>query len=177
MIRIDVGILGISFPNLLDYNNADIAAISQNGSTYVYHYSSTSQNAPPTIHELVITGTPGSINNQEAYNLSSPLVASPNLATNQAGEVSLYRPLAASNNIVQGLPGQIYVFWADKITGDPLDSMSLSGFGELLEISRPVANSTWPASTGQIRIPLGSSNSQPNQKRTYRMIGWRPWFA
>ncbi|KAF6219167.1 hypothetical protein HO133_004992 [Letharia lupina] len=168
---------GISFPNLLDYNNADIAAISQNGSTYVYHYSSASQTAPPTIHELVITGTPGSINNQEAYNLSSPLVASPNLATNQAGEVSLYRPLAASNNIVQGLPGQIYVFWADKITGDPLDSMSLSGFGELLEISRPVANSTWPASTGQIPIPLGSSNSQPNQKRTYRMIGRRPWFA
>ncbi|CAD6575147.1 MAG: hypothetical protein ASARMPRED_007112 [Alectoria sarmentosa] len=170
---------GVSFPNLLDYNNADIAAISQNGSTYVYHYNSDSPTAQPTIHELVITGIPGSVNNQEAYNLSSPLVASPNLATNQAGQVSLYRPLAASNNIVQGLPEQIYVFWADKMTGDPIDSMSLSGFSELSEISRTVANSTWP-STGQIPIPLGTSNSPPNQKRTYqrrKAFDWGFWLG
>lgn len=163
----DISILGVSFPNLLNYNNADIAAISRNGSTYIYHYSSGSQ---PAIHELIITGIPGSVNNQESYNLSSPLVASPNLATNHAaGEASLYRPLAASSNVVQGLPGQIYVFWADKTTGSPSDSMSLSGFGELVEISRSVANETWPASTtGQIAIPLGSKNSQPSEKRKYR---------
>ena len=175
----DLGILGVSFPNLLVYNNADIAAISQNGSTYVYHYSSTSPTAQPAIHELVITGIPGSVNNQEAYNLSSPLVASPNLVTNQAGEVSFYRPLAASNNVVQGLPEQIYVFWADKITGDPIDSMSLSGFGELSEISRTIANSTWP-STGQTPIPLGSSSSPPNQKRTYqwrKAFDWGSWLG
>lgn len=163
--KTQIGILGASFPNLLDYDNADIAAISQNGSTYIYHYSTASPAAQPAIHELIITGTPGSINDQEAYNLSSPLIASPNLATTQAGEVSLYRPLATSNNNVQGLPGQIYVFWADKITGDPKDSMALSGFAELAEISRPVANMTWPDMSKQIAIPLGSSNSQPNQRK------------
>ena len=159
----DIDISGVSFPHLLTYNNADIAAVSQNGSTYIYHYTGAT---PPTIHELIITGTPGSINDQEAYNLSSPLVASPNLTTTQSGEVSLYRPLAAANNVVQGLPEQIYVFWADKITGDPTDSMSLSGFGELVEISQAVANGSWPESAAaQIQVPLGSKNSPPNQER------------
>lgn len=170
---------GVSFPNLLTHNNADIAAISQNGSTYVYHHSTTSPSAQPTIHELLVTGIPGSFNNQEAYNLSSPLVATPNLAAPQAGEVSLYQPLAASNNVVQGLPGQIYVFWADHIAGDPTDSMSLSGFAQLQEISRPIANTTWP-STGQSLIPLGSSNSQPNQKRVFKprkAQDWGAWLA
>ena len=154
---------GANFPHLLDYNNADIAAVSQNGSTYVYHYSSAS--SQPAIHELIITGIPGSVNDQEAYNLSSPLVASPNLTTTQAGKVSIYRPLAASTNVVTGLPGQIYVFWAETSTGNPVDSTSLTGFSELSETSRPVANTTWPSETAQIPIPLGNTNSQPNQKR------------
>lgn len=170
---------GASFPNLLDYNNADIAAISQNGSTYLYHYTTPAPTAQPTVHELIITGAPGSINNQEAYNLSSPLVAAPNLLapttnnnTDQASgsAVSPYRPLAASNNIVQGLPGQVYVFWADKLTRDPVDSTSLSGWGELAEISRPLANGSWPEMTARVGIPLGSSNSQPSGRK--RALGW-----
>lgn len=165
--------LGASFPNLLNYNNDDIAALSQNGTTYIYHYSSAAQ---PAVHELTIIGIPGSINNQEEYNLSSPIVVTPNFATttsnnsNAAADggnqyVSPYRPLAASNTIVSSLPGQIYVFWADKITGDPSDSMSMSGFAELAEISRPVGNTTWPDMSNQISIPLGSSNSPPNERR------------
>ena len=178
----NIGTPGASFPNLLPYNNADIAAVSQNGSTYIYHYTSAT---PPTIHELVITGIPGSVNNQEAYNLSSPLVASPNLNTNQSGEVSLYRPLAATNNVVPGLPEQIYLFWADKITGDPTDSMSLSGLSELVQISKAVVNGSWPESAAvQIQVPLGSKNSQPSQKRAASRLrrrregnGWGSWFG
>lgn len=170
---------GVSFPHLLTYNNADIAAVSQNGSTYIYHYTSAT---PPTIHELIITGIPGSINEQEAYNLSSPLVSSPNLNTAPSGQVSLYRPLAAANNVVPGLPEQIYVFWADKITGDPTDSMSLSGLGELVEISKAVANGSWSESAAvQIQVPLGSTNSPPNQKRAAsrlrRRREWGSWFG
>ena len=152
--------------------------MSQNGSTNIYYYSSPNQTVQPAIRELVITGNPGSVNNQEAYNLSSPLVASPDLATNQTGEVSLYRPLAVSNNAVPSLPGRIYVFYTDKITGDPVDSMSLSGFSEMLEISRPVVNTSWP-STGQIPIPLGDKNSPPNQKRAYqrrKTYDWGSWL-
>ena len=177
-----MGIPGASFPNLLPYNNADIAAVSQNGTTYIYHYTSAT---PPTIHELTITGIPGSVNNQEAYNLSSPLVASPNFNTTQSGEVSLYRPLAAANNVVPGLPEQIYVFWADKITGDPTDSMSLSGLSELVEISKAVVNGSWPESAAvQIQVPLGSKNSPPSQKRAASRLrrrmgarGWGSWFG
>lgn len=167
--------LGASFPNLLDHNNADVAAISQNGSTYIYHYTSADHPAAqPTIHELIITGTPGSVNNQEAYNLSSPLVAGPKLSYNQAGQSSLYRPLAASNNVVPGLPGRVYVFWADKVTGDPT---GLSGFAELQEISREVSNRTWPA-MGQIGIPLGSSNSAPTTyDRRRKARRWGSWLG
>lgn len=78
-----------------------------------------------------------------------------------------------------GLQAQIYVFWADKITGDPVDSMSLSGFAELAEISREVTNETWLAS-GQIEIPLGDSNSQPDQGSTNQRRetdGWGMWLG
>ena len=151
---------GLSLQNYLDHNSADIAAVSINGTTYVYHYAPSGQTAEAGIHELTITGIPGSFKNQEAYNLSSPFVASPKLTSN--GQQSLYQPLAASNTVVPGLAGGVYVFWADKITGDQSNSMGVSGFGELSEISRPFANTTWP-STGQLQIPLGDDNSQPSQ--------------
>ena len=149
--------LGLSLENFLDHNNADIAAISINGTTHLYHYASPNQTAQAGIHELTITGTPGSINDQEAYNLSMPFVSSPRLKIN--GDESLYQPLTVSNSAVPGPQPQIYVFWADKITGDP--TTTTSGYGELLEISRPFSNATWP-STGQLQIPLGNSNSQPS---------------
>lgn len=148
-----------------------MAALSQNGSTYLYHYSSAN---PPAIRELIITGLPASVNNQESYNLSSPPVASPFLpATTTA---PLYRPLAASTTAVQSLlPAQIYVFWADKTSGDAM----VGGFAELQEIGRSVANSTWPAQ-GQELVPLGSDNSQPSWKRRLRRRreagGWGMWW-
>ena len=148
---------GLSIEKFLDHDNSDIAATTINGTTHLYHYSSANQTAQPGIHELTISGTPGLVNNQEAYNVSSPLVSSPELTLN--GDVSLYQPLTVSNTAVPGLTPQIYVFWADQITGDP--ETTASGYGELAEMSRPFSNSTWPTS-GQLQIPLGDTNSQPS---------------
>ncbi|KAL9076292.1 MAG: hypothetical protein Q9161_001008 [Pseudevernia consocians] len=158
---------GVSFPNLLDYNNADIATTSQNGSTYIYHYSSSSS-AQPAIHELVLTGLPASPNNQETYNLSLPLVATPNLANDPQPSS---RPLAASTTIVPGLAPLLYVFWADQVALDP--PTGAAGFAELAVISRPLAQADWPDMSRGVGIPLGSSNSMPNQRKRR---GWRSWM-
>lgn len=147
--------IGLSIKNFLDHDNSDIAATTINDTTYLYHYFNRTDQ--PGIHELTISGIPGAVNNQEAYNVSSPLVSSPQLTVN--GDVSLYQPLAVSNTAVPGLKPQIYVFWADRITGDP--TTTASGYGELAQISRSVSNSTWPSS-GHLQIPLGDNNSKPS---------------
>jgi len=140
------------------YNDAaDIGAVSLFGTTYVYHYSEASQQAEAGIHELMITGMPNSIKNQETYNLSSPLVAAPYLNTSN-GDFSLYQPLAASYTAVPGLTQQLFVIWADKASGYP--KASVSDFSDLQEISRPLANATWESST-QMSLPLGSLNVGP----------------
>lgn len=146
---------GVALKNYLDHNSADLAAVSINGTTYVYHYASANQTANVGIHELTISGIPNSVNHQESYNLSEPLVSSPML-TSSNGQ-SLYQPLTASETMVPGLAEQIYVFWADKITGDPT---GLSGYGQISQISRSLTNTNWP-SDGQLQIPLGSNNAAP----------------
>jgi hypothetical protein len=148
---------GLKLDSFLDHNNADIAAISINGTTHLYHYVSTNRTVAPGIHELIITGTPNSINDQEAFNVSTLPLSSPALTVN--GYESDYQPLAVSNTAVVGVQPQIYVFWADKLTGDP--NTTLSGYGELLQISKPFTNAAWPT-TGSVQIPLGNSNSQPS---------------
>ena len=147
--------IGLSIEKVLDHNNADIAATTIGNTTYLYHYSN--QTTQPGIYELTISGIPGAVTNQEAYNFSSSLVSSPQLTVN--GDVSLYQPLTVSNTAVPGLKPQIYVFWTDKITGDP--NTTASGYGELAQTSRSVSNSTWPNS-GRLQIPLGDNNSQPS---------------
>jgi len=140
------------------YNDAaDIAAVSLFGTTYVYHYSAASQKAEAGIHELMITGMPSSVNSQETYNLSSPLVAAP-LLNSSNGVMSLYQPLAASYTAVPGLTQQLFVIWADKPSGDP--KANVSGFSDLQEISRSLAKATWESST-QMSLPLGSQNVGP----------------
>ena len=142
---------------LLYDNAADLATVSLYGTTYVYHYSAADQKAGAGIHELSITGVPNSVNNQETYILSSPVVAAPMLTVN--GNTSFYQPLAASYSAVLNETQQLYVFWADKVTGDT--AAPISGFRELSEISRPIANSTWPSS-GVRPIPLGNRNAEPS---------------
>lgn len=147
---------GVTLDHLLDHNNADIAALSINGTTYIYHYAFSNQTSEAGIHELTITGTPGSVNNQEAYNLSSPFVVSPQLTLNK--EEAFYQPIAVSNTAVPGLDPTVYVFFADKVSGDP--ATTATGYTELAEINRPFRNATWP-STGRLVIDLGDSNSDP----------------
>lgn len=153
----NVVVLGLDFRGLLYDNDADIAATSLYGTTYVYHYSPSDQKAGAGIHELSISGIPNSINNQETFNLSSAVVAAPMLTAN--GKTSFYQPIAVSNSAVMGVSQELYVFWADKVTGDP--TTATSGFGELSQISRPISNPTWP-STGQQQIPLGTKNADPS---------------
>ena len=136
-------------------NSADIAAVSLFGTTYVYHYSASGQKAEVGIHELSITGVPNSINNQESYNLSSPLVAAPSLAVD--GKTSPYQSLAASYSAVLGVSQSLYVFWADMPTGDP--TATFSGFSEISQISRPTANSTWLPNSQQL-VPIGTKNAE-----------------
>ena len=148
---------GLDLQGLLIDNAADLAAASLFGTTYVYHYAGSDAKTGAGIRELSITGVPNSINNQEAYNNSAPLVAAPMLTVN--GKTSLYQPLAVSYTAVLGATQQLYVFWADQLTGDP--TTTASGFSELSQITRPIANSTWP-STGQQPIPIGSKNASPS---------------
>ena len=152
-----VNAIGLDLQNILDDNAADLAAAALYGTTYVYHYSGSDAKTGAGIREITITGIPNSVNNQEAYNNSAALVAAPMLTAN--GQTSLYQPLAVSYTSVMGVTQQLYVFWADKVTGDP--TTTASGFSELSEISRPIANSTWP-SAGQQPIPIGSKNASPS---------------
>ena len=151
---------GIKIENYLDQNTADLAAVSANGTTYIYHYATINQTANVGIHEMAIHGVPGSYTNQESYNLSEPLVSSPQLTLANNGQSS-FQPLAATKTVISGVNPKIFVFWADKVTGDP---KSLSGYHALSETSRLLSSPMWP-STQPLPVPLGNSNSQPSRKR------------
>ncbi|KAL9127930.1 MAG: hypothetical protein Q9217_003287 [Psora testacea] len=147
---------GVHLPRLLDHNSADIAAVSGNGTTYLYHYASANETANVDIHELTISVVPHSPNNQESFNLSQ-IVSATNLTA--SSNAALYQPLAASKTVVSGIQDQLLVFWAENPTGDP--STNTTGYGKLSQTSRTVASSTWPNIT-QLQIPLGSDNSHPS---------------
>lgn len=159
---------GIKIENYLARNTADLSAISVNGTTYIYHHAAINQTANTGIHELAINGVPGSSKNLESYNLSEPLISSPQLTLANSGQ-SAFQPLAASKTIVPGVLPRIFVFWADQVTGDP---NALSGYRALSQTSRHVSNSMWPT-TRAFPVPLGSNNSQPS-KRSLR--SWLTWI-
>ena len=98
---------------------------------------------------------PNSANNQETFNLSEPFVVEPRLTS--GNNASLYQPIAAGKTVVPGIQEQLFVYWADDPTGDP--SKNDTGYGALSQVSRTVANSTWPSIT-PLQVPLGSDNSQ-----------------
>lgn len=149
---------GVHLPNLLTTNTADIAAVSSNGYTFLFHYTNASS---PTagggsvtgIHQFTISGSPATAN--EAFNLSQSLVAAP--AYPPGTNASLYQPLAASISSVQGMSEELLVMWADAPVGDP--SSNSTGYGQLSQLTRPVGNATWDAQ-GKVGVPLGNKNSQ-----------------
>ncbi|KAG8529094.1 uncharacterized protein KY384_005729 [Bacidia gigantensis] len=150
-------IAGLRLPNFLYGNSADLAAVSQNGTTYLYHYASAKQSASVGIHELVITGSPSLGTNQESFNATEGIVAAPSYPAGT--NASMYQPLTAGKTVVPGLKNQLLVLWADKPTGDP--NTNSTGYGELGQISRGMTDKTWPT-TGALQVPLGSSNSDPH---------------
>lgn len=150
-------ILGLDSPGLLHADNAYIGAASLFGATYVYYYSEASQTAKAGIHEMKIIGVPGDESNKEGSTISPDIVVAPNLNTS-AGDIAAYQPLAVSWTAVPGLAQQLFVFWADKPTGDPNDSVT--GFDNLQDISRTTTDDSWSLST-QRTLALGHENVGP----------------
>ncbi len=143
---------GLQLPSYLHTNNGNLAALSTPASTSLFH------NSPQGIRELHISGSPLSPNSQESFNLSEPLVSSPNM--HSIAGTGLYQPLTASVTMAKGLDTQVYAFWADMVTGEA--AAGKGGYGELSEISRQAGNASWPiGGKGLVSIPLGVNNAQP----------------
>ena len=158
--------LGLSIPNFLPHNNADIATTSFNGTTYLYRSLPSTNNS---IHETRITGLPSTVNNQESFNLTSPLVVKPAAVAN-SGKAA-YQPLASSKTNVTGLPTQMFVFWADSLVG--MDGNKVEGgYGQMNSISRK-ANESWPLQEGSANtIPLGKNNALPWNPSSRQVKRW-----
>ncbi|SLM37184.1 hypothetical protein LPUS_06915 [Lasallia pustulata] len=140
---------GVQIPSILAHDDAAIAAVAINGDVLVYHYVAVDIIG---IRELNISGTPGSQNDQESYNVSEAVVAQPALVSQ--GRISVYQPIGASVTNVSGLDPSIYVFFAEGTLN------ATSGYQRLMEVNKPAANLTWPPSSlgnadGQVQLPLG----------------------
>lgn len=162
--------LGPSLGNYLIHSSADIAAISDNGTTYVYHYAAPvppkhrelSITTPPGIsiqdnstgaqgiHELKISGPPGA----EVFSLSGPILSSPKLE-------SPYQPLTASKSSPKNTTdAQIHLFWTEKMNGSTNFAFAVSnnnsGHSQLWEVSRRLKEgSGWLIKR---EIPLGTED-------------------
>ena len=148
---------GVHLPNYLAHNNADISAVSLNGTTYVYHYSAFAK----AIREMQISGTPGNINNQESFNNTGTVVVAP-AVTFDSGNAT-YQPLVAAKTDVIGLDPRLFVFWADNLAGINKTSPTEGGYTKINQITRSRDNETWPSASTTINIPLGDTNSNPWQ--------------
>ncbi|KAI4199226.1 MAG: hypothetical protein LQ348_001922 [Seirophora lacunosa] len=161
---------GFSVPNFLPQDNAELAVASYNGTNYIYHPSIIGDLG---IRELIVSGVPASLGgSQESFNLSEPLVTHPSL-TSQEG-TSPYQPLGAGVTKVEGLSEgpQLFVFWAEKVTGPKPDAEgSVTGYSTLEQISRPVRNATWNQ-TERLSIQLGSENAYPENNSRKRWLAW-----
>ena len=151
---------GLRLKSYLTANNADLAAISSNGTTHLYHQSSVSENE---VHELTITGIPGSVEHQESFNQAEPLAVQ---ASSDPANPNIYVPFTAAMTApIKGLGNAIYLFWSDQVAGDPKKNGGVEGgYSRLSQISRALTDSKFPTSNSSINnIPLGESNSQPAQ--------------
>ncbi|KAL8923290.1 MAG: hypothetical protein Q9208_004690 [Pyrenodesmia sp. 3 TL-2023] len=163
---------GFYIPKFLPQNNADLAATSLNGTTYIYHPSNIGELG---VRELIVSGLPVSLGSssfsQESFNLSEPLVARPTLTSMEG--TSPYQPLGAAVSTVDLSQGpQITVLWADQVTGHNLTSEgSVAGYSRLQSIGKLVDSAVWDDNI-RLTVPLGSSNSYP-EKSSRR----RRWLA
>lgn len=150
---------GIRFNSYLTANNADLAAVSTNGTTYLYHQGISDRNS---IRELTITGIPGSADKQETYNETGLAVE----ASSDPKKPNMYVPFTAALTAnVKGLSSSIYLLWSDQVAGDPKTNGGVEGgYSQLSEIGKPVGDQKFPSNKESVNnIPLGESNSQPAQ--------------
>lgn len=149
---------GIRFKSYLTANNADLAAVSTNGTTYLYHQGISDRNS---IRELTITGIPGSADKQETYNETGLAVE----ASSDPKKPNMYVPFTAALTAnVKGLSSSIYLLWSDQVAGDPKTNGGVEGgYSQLSEISKPIGDQKFPSNKESVNIPLGESNSQPAQ--------------
>ena len=150
---------GLKFKSYLAANNADLAAVSNNGTTYVYHQSTSDADS---IRELTITGVPSSADSQERFNETGLAFKT----SSDSKKPNTYVPFTAALTAnVKGLSSSIYLLWADRVAGDPKNNGGVEGgYSQLSEISKPVGTQNFPTDKASINnIPLGESNSQPAQ--------------
>lgn len=131
-----------------------MTALTMNGSTLLYYYSN---NGTAGIQELNITGFGSS---EAVHSNAKNIVAEPALLSN-GGALSEYTPLTAALAFLPGTTPAIHVFYADNTVS------TTSGYSRLSDVSRPVDNGTWPASSygsseGQVQLPLGTESADPH---------------
>lgn len=143
----------MSFQYLIANNNADLAAISTQGSTFLYYFSA----ADRSIREVNITALTKSFPERSSefwYDTNAfPIVAYPALVTGK-NEVALYQPLGAATLDLPDKDSQISVFWGERNTAPD------GGYSVLKTVSRAGdgswASSTYGDGTGQVALPLGN---------------------
>ncbi|MCJ1266135.1 hypothetical protein MMC22_006017 [Lobaria immixta] len=140
---IDIDAIGLGAVSQAGNSSSDIAAVSDNGTTYVYYFSNSSL-SDPAIRELKITGRLGSEGYNDNINAS---------VTSTEHNHSPYQPLTALKT-----EAGWNVFWADHTTAGTdfifASSNNRTGYSKLWEVSRPVNITTWP--TTKTAVKLGS---------------------
>ena len=149
---------GLQVKSYLSANNADLSAVSNNGTTYLYDQAAKAKNG---IRELTITGIPGSSDNQETFNMAASLAVQ---ASSDPAKPNVYLPFTVALTAqIKGLSNSIYLFWADQVAGDPKSNGGIEGgYHRLSQISKGVLDSEFSTDKSSINdIPLGESNSEP----------------
>ncbi|KAL9118017.1 MAG: hypothetical protein Q9187_005440 [Circinaria calcarea] len=143
---------GITIPNMLAYNDANIAVVAFDGSVLIYYYALPVGGAV-SIRELNLTGLPGSASYQNlaSFNAQSvPVVSQPQLSTN--GVPCRYCPIGATVSTLTTSEPQIYVFWAEQ------NKSPDSGYGALKTVSRYMGvgwvSSSVGVGIGQVTLPI-----------------------
>ena len=140
---IDINAIRLGAVSQAGNSSSDIAAVSDNGTTYVYYFSNSSL-SDPAIRELKITGRLDS----EGYNDNINA-----RVTSTEHNQSPYQPLTALKT-----EAGWNVFWADNITGST--GFDWSGYSRLSGVSKPINGSTWSNTT--MTIPLGIQDDSPH---------------
>ena len=147
---------GFSAKNYLSHNNADISAVSLNGTTYLYHYNFTTK----SIQEMTITGNPSDVSNQETFNTRNKTKAVAPASAPNSGK-AVYQPFAAAATNVVDLNPSLIMFWAESLAGMNATAKTEGGYSRIGQIRRARDDAGWPSEPKIVEVPLGDKNSEP----------------